>query len=185
MTTKKPPSVFVDSEVSTQILGVINEARQYVVIVSPYLRMWGHARRAVEQALRRGVRVSMYLRDDQDKPPLDQIQWLVSNGVSVFAVQGLHAKVYMNEQTVLLSSMNFTESSALNSLEIAYLVRDSEHAQRIREYVASDITTQAVQIPNISDSPPGSQRAQPASRTPGTLGQDSASAAEGTSTLNR
>lgn len=37
MTNNSRQVVFVDQEVSNQILGVIDQARQHVVIVSPYL----------------------------------------------------------------------------------------------------------------------------------------------------
>jgi hypothetical protein len=166
MTNNSKQAVFVDSEVSIQILGVIDQARQHIVIVSPYLDMWQHAQNAIGRAVKRGVDVRIFLRDDQDRPPLEQIQWLVNNGVKVFAVQRLHAKIYMNEQTVLLSSMNFTESSALNSLEIAYIVRDNEQSQRIRGYVRNDITSSAVQVPSASDATSLTQHAQPVGHPP-------------------
>ncbi|MSQ13007.1 MAG: hypothetical protein EXR47_02470 [Dehalococcoidia bacterium] len=159
-------SVFVDQDVVGQILGVIDGAKQYVVIVSPYLDMWQHAQNAIGRAVKRGVDVRMFLRNDRDKPPLDQIRWLFSNKVKVFAVQRLHAKIYMNEQTVLISSMNFTESSAMNSLEIAYLVGDPEHAKRVREYVKGNITSSAVQVPTTSEIPPSVEQANPIGRAP-------------------
>jgi sugar-specific transcriptional regulator TrmB len=54
-------SVFVDQEVVAQILGVIDQAKQNVVLVSPYLDLWQHAKNAIDRAIKRGVAVQMFL----------------------------------------------------------------------------------------------------------------------------
>lgn len=41
-------TVFVDQEVTSLILSVFDEANEYVVAVTPYLELWGHARTAIE-----------------------------------------------------------------------------------------------------------------------------------------
>lgn len=133
--TSVTSNIFVDSQVGEQVIAIIENARQEVILVTPYLDLWGHGQNAIQRAIGRGVDVLLLIRGGQDKPPLKDLQWLLEHKVKIGVLERLHAKIYMNESTVLLSSMNFTESSALNSLEIAYLVRGTEDVRRVQEYV--------------------------------------------------
>ena len=127
--------VFKDEEVSSRILSVINDAKKYVVIVSPYVHLWGHARNALELANKRGVDVTFLVRADSDILRGADVKWLVDHRVDVRSVDRLHAKVYVNENTTILSSMNLLESSSKNSLEIGILVRDDGDDRAVREYI--------------------------------------------------
>jgi hypothetical protein len=144
--TSVTSNIFVDSQVGEQVIAIIENARQEVILVTPYLDLWGHAQNAIQRAIGRGVQVLLFIRSGQDNPPLKDIKWLLENKVTIGVLDRLHAKIYMNESTVLLSSMNFTESSALNSLEIAYLVRGAEDVLRVREYVVRDLNPLASQV---------------------------------------
>jgi len=131
---QRAKAVFVKEQVAPLMISVIDEAQQYVVIVSPYLKIWRHAQIAIDQALKRGVRVTFVLRSDRQVVEGDDTLWLVNSGVTVLAVESLHAKVYLNEKTTVLSSMNFTEQS-MNSMEIAYVVRDLQDSRSVGNYV--------------------------------------------------
>ena len=59
--------------------------------------------------------------------------------VRVFLVEGLHAKIYFNEETVLLSSMNLLTGSSRNSLEVACTLIDRESQGQVRHYVKQSV----------------------------------------------
>lgn len=128
-------AVSLDDEVETAVLSVIREAKSSLVIVSPYLKLWTRAKQAIEQALTRRVNITFYVRIKESRIDNESVAWLTSRGVKVYAVDWLHAKIYLNETTTLVSSMNMLESSVQNSMEIAMLVRDHNDVQRIRDYV--------------------------------------------------
>ena len=145
--TTVPPeqSFFVDEQVEAQVLGVIKEAQKFATVVSPYLDLepWQHANHAIQLAVQKGVHLQFIVRlDELDKPggksTRAAVNWLLENHVKVSAAEKLHAKIYMNEESVLLSSMNFTETS-LNNLEVAFLLRDPRDIQRVRDYVTTNL----------------------------------------------
>ena len=128
-------AVFLDADVTPKVLSVITEAQKFVVFVTPYLDLWRHVEIAIEQAVKRGIDARFIVRADPKVTEGKDVEWLLNQRVKVFAVEGLHAKIYLNEKTTVLSSMNITEPSTGNSMEIAYIVRDSQDAQMVRDYV--------------------------------------------------
>lgn len=128
--------LYLDSQVAQGILQVIHEAKETVIVVSPYLRLWDDAKKAIRAAKKRRVNVTLILREDDEERQAGRldIEWLKSNKVDCVRVPNLHAKIYLNEDTVLLSSMNLTNSS-LENCEVAYKVTDAFSQNRIRQRV--------------------------------------------------
>ncbi len=118
-------TVFVDEEVQSAILSIIRNAKKYVVVVTPYVGLveprgqWHLAQQAVKDAITRGVRMTFVVRKDwtNEKEALDDLEWLLESKVDVRTVDRLHAKIYLNESSLLVSSMNLKGSSASGSLE--------------------------------------------------------------------
>ena len=138
-------TVFVDQEVTPQVLSIFEEAAKYAVAVTPYLKLWGHARFAIERALKRDVEVRFFLRADSDGLGEESTQWLSAKGVRIQTVVGLHAKIFLNEQKIIVTSMNLHSSSSQNSLEVAMLVTDPHQQHVIRHYVSE--TLQGIATP--------------------------------------
>jgi phosphatidylserine/phosphatidylglycerophosphate/cardiolipin synthase-like enzyme len=131
-------SVFLDDEVLPQILQIVRNASQLVTFVTPYVRLWTHLQNAMDEAIKRGVAISFVVRDGERNQPEElDLEWLGEHGVEVHEVPHLHAKIYLNERTVLVSSMNITATSTTNSLEFAMIVQSEDDAKRFRNYVAS------------------------------------------------
>lgn len=129
--------ILTDDNVGAAITDLVKEARQYVEIASPYVSLWGHAKEAIQSAVRRSVIVTFLVREDWAIEPnsRDTIDWLAEHGVGIAAVHRLHAKIYLNESKVLLSSMNLLKESFTDSREIAILVEDIESGKAVREYL--------------------------------------------------
>ena len=127
--------LFLDDEVLPQILQLVRNASQLVTFVTPYIRLWGHLQDAVDEAVDRGVAVSFVVRAGE-RNQSEELDWLREHDVKVYEVPHLHAKVYLNERTVLVSSMNITEKSTTDSLEFAMMVQSEDDAKKLRDYVA-------------------------------------------------
>jgi hypothetical protein len=127
--------VFLDDEVLPQILQVVRNASQLVTFVTPYVRLWGHLQTAMDEAIDRRVSIIFVVRAGERNQSED-LEWLREHGVRVYEVPDLHAKIYLNEKTVLVSSMNITEKSTTNSHEFAITVRGEDDAKKFRDYVA-------------------------------------------------
>lgn len=134
-------SVCFDADVLQLINLLVSNARDHVILVTPYLGLWEHLKNKIDEAVRRKVQISFLIRTDEDerfqrKRRIEDTAWLTEHGVRVILVPNLHAKIYMNEKTVLLSSMNITEPSIANSREFAVLLRRDEDVEKVRDYVA-------------------------------------------------
>ena len=148
-------SVYVDSEIVSQITSLIQEAQKEIMIVTPYLQLmdWGHVKRNIELAIKRGAKIKFLIRDDEKVLNQEDVDWLLDQKVVVYSVERLHAKIYMNEKSILVSSMNLNQSSANNSLEIALLVRNRDDAVLVRHYVQETLMKVAVPV-DLGDTEP-------------------------------
>lgn len=128
-------AVFVDEEVTTAVLGIVRDAKRYAVVVTPYLKLWTHAKQALELALQRGTEVTFVIRQEVDvvTGAADDVNWLLGNGVKILTVPYLHAKIYLNESATIVSSMNIHRSSSENNLEFALRLRDGNDQKQIRD----------------------------------------------------
>ena len=128
--------VHFDEQISAAICSVLRTASQQVTLVSPWIKLWGHARSAIKEAIERGVRVQCLVRGGEKNPANpDDVKELIGLGVTVLTVPDLHAKIYLNEKTVLITSMNLYVYSAENSKDIAVEVSDEVACKDVRDYV--------------------------------------------------
>ena len=107
--------VLTDDQITPRVLDILRNAEQHVALVSPYNKFWTHLRNEVKRAVARGVRVHFLYRAGEHNEDIEGLEGL---GVKVYAVDNLHAKIYLNESSVLITSMNLHESSSKNSMEI-------------------------------------------------------------------
>ncbi len=138
-----PKSVFVDDEIESQVLQVIRGATKYITFVTPYVDLWMHLTDAMRDAIDKRVDITFFLREGENRQRPEDLKWLRQN-VKVYEVPNLHAKIYLNETTVLVSSMNITEYSTRNSKEFAMIVRRQGDSTVFRDYVSRLIGKAAV-----------------------------------------
>ena len=145
-------SVFLNDEVLTQIYQVITDARSRITLVSPFLDLWEHLKTKIDEATIRKVDISFVIRDFANdkvpkKHPPEDLRWLLEHDVQVVQVPNLHSKIYLNERTVLVSSMNITEPSITNSREFAMIVEGEVDTRRLREYVSNMVEKFGPRLP--------------------------------------
>jgi len=138
-------NVYTDDGGAPAILNVIRNAKEEVVLVSPYLDIWGHAQNEILAALDREVEVLVIARDEPDLNKKGDVDWLLEIGCDLYVVEGLHAKVYLNESETLVSSMNLTQYSAVNSHDLALLL-EGEVAEQVRNYVNETLVPLATDV---------------------------------------
>jgi len=116
-------TIFTDADVEPQILQIIRNAESQITFVTPYIELWNHLKDEILEARRRNVQVLFFIRaGGRVKDPTD-LPWLRSNISALYEVPMLHAKIYLNEKTVLVSSMNITMGSTRNSMDFAMLAK--------------------------------------------------------------
>ena len=105
---------------------LIKEARERLIIISPYLKFNERFKTLLEDKDRMKIDVRIIYGKSELAPK--EINWLGSlESVRTSFRQNLHAKCYMNEQAVIITSMNLYEFSQLNNDEMGvYILRDEE-----------------------------------------------------------
>jgi hypothetical protein len=121
--------------ISSELLNLIHAADQYLVLVSPYVRMgqWVRLTAALTSAQRRGVKIKAFVRHDPD----NSSSWeeLEAIGIKPRLIANLHAKFYFNEKGGLISSLNLLSSSNAQSLEIGCKLDTEGELQELKDYV--------------------------------------------------
>ena len=126
-------------EIIGNILPIFDEAQERIVVVSPWIKLWDRAKLALQKANERDVKIRFIVRKEAKLATNEDIAWLLRNKVEVCQAKRLHAKIYFNEKTVLLSSMNLHQTSALIALDFGITLQAAPDQKFVREYVDKDI----------------------------------------------
>jgi hypothetical protein len=96
---------------------IVIEAKQKLVLVTPYLNLSDNFLKRLYDADRRGVQIIIVYGKDQLKGvEREKLKNLVN--LEIYFCQNLHAKCYHNEESLLLTSMNLYEFSEKNNREM-------------------------------------------------------------------
>jgi hypothetical protein len=92
------------------IISMIENAKKFVVIVSPFndLTGWDKLKKAINKASENNIDVSYYVRAGEGSKGMEGLN------VKIFEVPTLHAKMFFNESEALISSGNLTNRPDIN-----------------------------------------------------------------------
>ena len=126
-----------DEQILPAIIEVIDGAKEHLVLVSPYNNYPQCLCDALERARTRKPRIVAVYRkksktNNSDRKSRDQLRKF---GADIYSVKKLHAKVYYNESSGVVTSMNLLKSSVTTSREIGFKITDAEMLKEIRKYV--------------------------------------------------
>ncbi|MBN1413123.1 MAG: phospholipase D family protein [Spirochaetales bacterium] len=117
---------------------IINNARNNLVLISPYVKIPRNLFQNLLSADSKGINTTLIYgkKMDIDQEAKEQISAL--RHISVYFLENLHAKCYLNEESMVITSMNLYDFSERNNREMGiYLTRkdDSEiYNQAFDEY---------------------------------------------------
>lgn len=109
------------SDIAARLEKIIRDAKERLVIISPYIKVDQRIQELIEQK----SRSTTHIRIIYGKRPLreDEGQWLDPlTSVEICFRPNLHAKCYLNEKEALVTSMNLHEFSLRNNDEWGILV---------------------------------------------------------------
>lgn len=129
--------VLSSTDISREVLALIEGAQQVLILVSPYFDPWERLTTEIKRAANRpGAKVVLLLRGGDDRAKQEEkARDLVSAGVKVIFLSRLHAKVYISESQAIVTSMNLLKSSALDSWELAIRAHARQDAALFNEIV--------------------------------------------------
>lgn len=119
------------AEISTEVVKLIQESREYCYLVTPYFKPWPLLERVLDEAKQRGHRITMIARVDDQRPhqirQLEQMQARFQ--FEMIELSHVHMKLYVSEKAAILSSMNLYDSSQERNYEVGYLFDDRRTAR--------------------------------------------------------
>ncbi len=103
---------------------MIEEAKREMVIIVPFIKTSKNVYESLLEADKRGVETLMVYREESLKPEEKKKLLAISN-LNLLHHPNVHAKCYMNESHLLITSMNLYEYSELNNREMGILIDKS------------------------------------------------------------
>lgn len=98
------------SENIASIISLIESAKKFVVIVSPFndLTGWDKLQDAINNASKNNIDVSYYVREGEGSKGIEKLN------VKILEVPLLHAKMFFTESKAMISSGNLTSRPDIN-----------------------------------------------------------------------
>ncbi len=114
------------------IISMVENAEEYVVLVSPYsnLEGWDKFKNAINKATKSGVKVDYYVRVGDGYTGIEGID------VNLFEVPELHAKMFYSEKDALISSGNLANNPDINWVCI---LQTEQEKNELREFFNNHI----------------------------------------------
>lgn len=97
---------------------LIKTANEKIILVSPYLQINKLLIPRLKDAAKRKVAITIVYRIDakSTNAELDKLKEI--EGLTIYGIENLHAKCFMNEKSMLLTSMNLYDYSEKNNREM-------------------------------------------------------------------
>lgn len=120
-------------QIGESIISLIDDARQFVVLVSAYnkLSRWQSLTTALADCQKRHLDLHYFVRDES--PQIAAVREL---GIEPIPIPRLHTKLYLNESRAIFGSMNLHASSDAESMELALVTEGVDEYQEIWRYYA-------------------------------------------------
>lgn len=94
----------------TRIVSLIDNARKFVVMVSPFTNLngWENLKTALIKASERGIDIKYYVRGGEARKGLEYLN------LKVFEVPMLHAKIFFSEKEAMITSFHLLYNEDIN-----------------------------------------------------------------------
>ncbi len=109
-------------ETSARIEKIVREAKEKLILMSPYLKMNKMFYDRLKDADTNGIKITfIYGKQGLVPDQLEQLSKLKS--LEIFYCENLHAKCYCNEETMVITSLNLLEFSQSHNREMGILIK--------------------------------------------------------------
>jgi RNA polymerase-binding transcription factor DksA len=110
-------------EISGDIMNIIRNAKEKIVIVSPYIKMDSTYINHLEMRAKSGIRILLIFGKDRNQFVHSDLQRFSNQkNVQCYFCENLHAKCYANEKKAIVTSMNLYTYSEITNHEMGIVV---------------------------------------------------------------
>ena len=119
------------AEISAKIMTLLAEAKEKIVIVSPYnnIEKWTKLKNYLNRAIENHVSIEYFVRAGEKQKGIEDFP------IEPIPVPNLHSKIYLNERQAIVASMNLVQYSDESSLDIGVYIDDPDEVKQLFEYV--------------------------------------------------
>lgn len=143
-----------NTDIITKITDIIRYAKKIIVIVSPYFNIGNNLMEDLISKVKEGTEVIIIHNSTENIKSEFQKQYLRlrQSGVKFYNHPKLHAKIYLNDRDIIITSLNLLTTSIENSLESGVHINYGSKYKEVLDYIdfikKSDLTKETV-IENI------------------------------------
>jgi phosphatidylserine/phosphatidylglycerophosphate/cardiolipin synthase-like enzyme len=123
------PKYLRTSGITAEVEELIREARERLYIISPYLKLSDNIRELLNDKEREKAEVRIIF-GKQELNPTEMSYLQNLKYVRLYFSKNLHAKCYLNENKMIISSMNLYEFSQQNNREMGILIERKVEADK-------------------------------------------------------
>lgn len=108
-------------KIASTIEDIIMNAKERIVIVSPYIKVSQQDLSRLKSADNAGVHIQIVYREDELKPEVRKMLFEIDN-LELYSLKNLHAKCYFNERRMIITSLNYYWTSEKLNWEMGVLI---------------------------------------------------------------
>lgn len=123
---------FLDTNAtSSELSKMVSRSKEKLYLVSPYLQMSDKIKILIQQAEKESPEIDikvLYRSDKNGEINEKDMDFLLKqlNNASIYSLDNLHAKCYLNEDTAIITSMNLYQHSQENNWEMGVKIDRSK-----------------------------------------------------------
>jgi hypothetical protein len=131
-------------ELKTTLLNIIKQSKNTLKIISPFINFfdkyeWDY----MTETLKHKKNLEIYTNPNNKTGKENIIDYIIRkeivNESNIIPVNNLHAKIYINDDMALLSSMNLVYSSYNKSIDFGIVTENPEELKEVIEYCKKNI----------------------------------------------
>ncbi len=120
---------------SAKVEKIIREAKNKLILITPFLKLSNLFLERLIDADNRGVRIKLvYGKKELDAKEYDNLEHL--NNLELFYCESLHAKCYFNENQMVITSLNLYDYSIKTNREMGVYIKKEENEKLFNDAVA-------------------------------------------------
>lgn len=122
--------------ISNELLNLIKEAKDKIILVSPYLKVNSQIKERIKTKSLTGTMSEIVIVFGKSELTNEETEWMKGiTDLKVFEKSNLHAKCYMNEEKAIICSMNLYEYSQQNNIEMGILITKDQDKDAYNEII--------------------------------------------------
>ena len=114
----------------SSIISLIENAKKFIVIVSPYSELtgWDKLKNVINNAAGKNIDVSYYVREGEGSKGIEELN------VRIYEVPMMHTKMFFSESEAIISSFHLINNSDINW---AFILKNQEEYEGLISFFES------------------------------------------------